>query len=200
MSGSALGGRSRMFRLWLIVGGITFGRTLPAAAQDFQMFAGAGIGAQLPCQEGGDPTDLNYEPEGTVGALWTIPRTALAAGVQADLCDHDGLPDARLGPRVEFRLPWQMRRLQPFAWIGYFANNVADDLRLGERAVIGGGVDIVRAHAVDIRLSVQDAFRKALWLNGRVGCSTPANPCTAPIRPTAWFRHEVSVHVAAIWK
>jgi hypothetical protein len=153
------------------------------------MFVGAGVGAQLPCQEGGDPTDLNYELEGTVGALWTIPRTALAAGVQADLCNHDGVPDARLGPRVEFRMPWQMRRLQPFAWIGYFGNNVADDLRLGERAVIGGGVDIVRAHGVDIRVSVQDAFRKALWRYQ-----------PAPFRTTAWFRHEVSVHVGAIWK
>jgi len=65
--------------------------------------------------------------------------------------------------------------------------------------VVGAGVDIVRAHGVDIRLSVQDAFRKALWLNERVGCGT-GNPCTAPIRPTAWFRHEVAVHVAAFWK
>ena len=39
---------------------------------------GAGVGAQLPCQPGEDPNDLNYEPEGTVGSLWTIPRTALA--------------------------------------------------------------------------------------------------------------------------
>ena len=185
-----------MFRWWLIVGVITFGRTLPAAAQDFQMFVGAGVGAQLPCQDGGDPTDLDYELEGTVGALWTIPRTALAAGVQADLCDYDGSPDARFGPRVEFRLPWQMRRLQPFAWIGYFANNTGNYVQRGERAVVGGGVDIVRAHAVDIRLSVQDAFRRALWLDDRIGC----RPCTVPVRPTAWFRHEVSVHVAAIWK
>ena len=199
MSSSALGGRSRTFRLWLIVGGITFGRTLPAAAQGFQMFLGAGVGAQLPCQDGGDPTDLDYELEGTVGALWTIPRTALAAGLQADLCDYDGSPDARFGPRVEFRMPWQVRRLQPFAWIGYFAH-LGNEVQRRERAVIGAGVDIVRVQGVDIRLSVQDAFRKALWLNERVGCGTPDNRCTDPIRPTAWFRHEVSVHVAAIWK
>jgi hypothetical protein len=197
MSSSALGDRSRMFGLWLIVGVITFGRALPVAAQDFQMFVGAGVGAQLSCQSGGDPTDLNYELEGTVGALWTIPRTALAAGVQADLCENDGIPDARLGPRVEFRMP-QIRRLQPFAWIGFFANNQGNFIQRGERAVVGGGADIVRAHGVDIRLSVQDAFAKRLWRfpDGRFAC----NPCTVPIRPTPWFRHEVSVHVAAIWK
>jgi len=196
MSTNALGGRSRMFRLWLIAGVITVGRTLPAAAQDWpdwQMFLGAGVGAQLTCQSGRDPTDHHYQLEGTVGALWTIPRTALAAGVQADLCNHEGFPDARIGPRVEFRMPWQMRRLQSFGWIGYFANNVGDDLKIGERAVIGGGVDIVRVHAVDIRLSVQDAFRRARWLDERRGC----NPC---MEPSPWFRHEVSVHVAAIWK
>jgi len=202
MVSSAPGGRSRTFRLWLIVGVITFGRTLPAAAQDWpdwQMFLGAGVGAQLPCQSGRDPTDHHYQLEGTVGALWTIPRTALAAGVQADLCNHEGFPDARIGPRVEFRLPWQMRRLQPFAWIGYFVHRGLEVQRR-ERAVVGAGVDIVRTQGVDIRLSVQDAFRKALWLNERIGCGSPNNSCTAPIRPTAWFRHEVSVHVAAIWK
>lgn len=199
MSSNALGARSRVIRLWLITVAITFGRTVPAAAQDFQMFMGAGAGAQLPCQEGGDPTDLDYELEGTVGVLWTIPATPLAAGVQADLCDYDGTPDARFGPRVEFRMPWHVRRLQPFAWIGYFAH-LGNEVQRRERAVVGAGVDIVRARAVDIRLSVQDAFRRALWLNERVGCGTSGNSCTAPIRPTAFFRHEISVHVAAIWK
>jgi len=195
MATSAPGTGMRVLQVSLIAAVITCGRPLPAAAQDFQMFMGAGVGAQLSCQEGGDPTDLNYELEGTVGALWTIPRTALAAGVQADLCDHDGVPEVRVGPRVEFRIR-QIRRLQPFAWIGYFANNQGNYVQRGERAVVGGGVDMVRAHGVDIRLSVQDAFRRALWLDDRVGC----NPCTVPVRPTAWFRHEVSVHVAAIWK
>jgi hypothetical protein len=177
------------------VAAITFGRTLAAAAQDFQMFAGAGVGSQLSCQPGGDATDLNFELEGTVGAFWTIPGTALAAGVQADVCTNEGVPTARVGPRVEFRVP-QIRRLQPFAWVGFFANNQGNYIQRGERAVVGGGVDIVRAHEVDIRLSVQDAFRRALWIDDRVGC----RPCTVPIRPTPWFRHEISVHVAAIWK
>jgi hypothetical protein len=177
--------------LWLIAGTITFGRPLPAVAQDFQMFAGGGAGTYLGCQPGADPGDRNYGPDGTVGASWTIPRTALALGVQADICDRDGVPDARFGPRVEFRMPFQMWRLQPFVWIGYLSNSLADwdYIQHGERAVVGGGVDIVRAHGVDIRLSVQDAFRKALWHYQR-----------PPIRMTAWFRHEVSVHVAAIWK
>ena len=185
----------RVTRMSLIAAAITFGRPLPAAAQDFQMFLGAGVGTHLACQPGEDPGDRNYGPEGTVGALWTIPKTALAAGVQADICDHDGVPDARLGPRVEFRIP-QIRRLQPFAWIGYFANNQGNYVQRGERAVVGGGVDIVRAHGVDIRLSVQDAFLRALWVDDGVGCK----PCTVPIRPTSWFRHEVSVHIAAIWR
>jgi hypothetical protein len=196
MSCSARGGPSRMFRWWLVVALITFGRMLPAAAQDrpdWQLFAGAGVGAQLHCQPGEDPNDLNYELEGTVGSLWTIPRTVLAVGVQADFCNHDGAPDARLGPRVEFRISSGMRRLQPFASIGYFFNNLGDwnYIQRGERAVVGGGVDIVRADGFDIRLSVQDAFRRALWHYQRP---------PAPIRTTAWFRHEVSVHVAAIWK
>ena len=118
MSSSAPGGRSRIFRLWLIAAVIMFGRTLPAAAQDWpdwQMFLGIGVGAQLVCQSGRDPTDHHYQ------------------------------------------------------------------------------VEILRADAVDIRRSVQDAFRKARWLDERRGC----NPC---MEPSTWFRHEVSVHVAAIWK
>ena len=175
----------------VIAAGITVGRPLPAVAQDFQMFAGGGAGTYLGCQPGEDPGDRNYGPEGTVGALWTIPRTALAAGVQADICDHDGVPDARLGPRLEFRLPWRTRRLQPFAWIGYISNSLADwnYIQHGERAVVGGGLDVVRTNGFDIRLSVQDGFRRTLWHYQR-----------PPIRTTAWFRHEVSVHVAAIWK
>jgi hypothetical protein len=191
MAASAVGSRLRVTRMSLIAAAITFGRPLPAAAQDFQMFLGAGVGTHLACQPGEDPGDRNYGPEGTVGALWTIPKTVLAAGVQADICDHDGVPDARLGPRVEFRMPWQTRRLQPFAWIGYLSNSVADwnFNQHGERAVVGGGVDIERVHGVDIRLSVQDAFRRTLWHYQR-----------PPFRTTAWFRHEISVHVAAIWK
>jgi hypothetical protein len=191
MAAGAPGIGLRVLRTSLIAAAITLGRPLPSAAQDFQMFLGAGAGTFLGCQPGEDPGDRNYGPEGTVGGLWTIPRTTLAAGVQSDICDHDGVPDARIGPRLEFRMPWQTRRLQPFAWIGYLSNSFGDwnFIQHGERAVVGGGVDIVRAHGFDIRLSVQDGFRRALWHYQR-----------PPIRTTAWFRHELSVHVAAIWK
>ena len=190
MAASATGTLVRVLHTSLIAAAITLGCPLPAAAQDFQMFLGAGAGTFLGCQPGEDPGDRNYGPEGTVGALWTIPGAALAAGVQADICDHDGVPDARIGPRLEFRLPWQTRRLQPFAWIGYLSNSFGDwnYNQHGERAVVGGGVDIVR-DGFDIRLSVQDGFRRTLWHYQR-----------PPIRTTAWFRHEVSVIVAAIWK
>jgi hypothetical protein len=191
MAAGAPGLGRRVLHTSLIAAAITLGGPRSGEAQDFQMFAGGGAGTQLACQPGEDPGDRNYGPEGTVGALWTIPGTVLAAGVQADICDHDGAPDARLGPRLEFRMPWQTRRLQPFAWIGYLSNNLGDwnYIQHGERAVVGGGVDVVRADGFDIRASVQDAFRRALWHYQR-----------PPIRTTAWFRHEISVHVAAIWK
>ena len=191
MAASAAESGLRLLLISLTAAGMMFGGPLPAAAQDFQMFLGAGVGTHLACQPGADPGDRNYGPEGTVGALWTIPGTALAAGVQSDICDHDGAPDVRLGPRLEFRMPWQTRRLQPFAWIGYLSNSIGDwnFNQHGERAVVGGGVDVVRADGFDIRLSVQDGFRRTLWHYQR-----------PPIRTTAWFRHELSVNVAAIWK
>ena len=191
MPASAAGTGSRVLQASLITAAVTIGEPLPAVAQDFQLFLGAGAGTFLGCQSGEDPGDRNYGPEGTVGGLWTIPGTVLAAGIQSDICDHDGAPDARVGPRLEFRMPWQTRRLQPFAWIGYLSNNFGDwnYVEHGERAVVGGGVDIVRTNGFDIRLSVQDGFRRTLWHYQR-----------PPIRTMAWFRHEISVHAAAIWK
>jgi hypothetical protein len=119
----------------------------------------------------------------------------LAAGAQADICTLDG-PDARLGPVVEFRIPWRKRRLQPFAQLGYFANNLGGESANGERAVVGAGIDILRANGADVRVSIQDAFRRAFWPDTRVGC----RPCTVPIRPEPFFRHELSFQVGLIWK
>ena len=186
--------RRALLQIGLLTGAITLGRPLPASPQEMQIFAAAGAGAQLACQESGDPTRLDYEVEFSLGGLLTIARSGLALGVQGDICDHDGLPDVRLGPVVEYRMPFQHWRLQPFAKVGYFGNNLAG--AYGERAVIGAGIDFLRADGADVRVSVQDAFRQAVWLDERVNC----RPCSVPMRPTAWFRHEVSFHIGLIWK
>jgi hypothetical protein len=144
------------------------------------------------CQESGDPTRLDYEIEGSVGGLITIARTGLALGGQVDICDHDGVPDARLGPVVEIRVPWQPVHLQRFAKGGDVGNNFGGGY--GGMAVIGAGIDVLRRDGVDVRVAIQDAFRQALWRDERVGC----RPCGVPMRPAPWFRHDLSFHVGLL--
>jgi hypothetical protein len=161
--------------------------------QDLQIFVGGGVGAQFACQENGDPTRLDHEIELSLGGLVTFATSGLAMGVQGDICDHDGAPDARIGPILEYRVPWPRRHLQPFANVGYFGNNLAGG-SYGGRAVVGAGIDVLNANGADFRVSVQDAFQDAIWPDERVGCRT----CGVPMRPTSWFRHEVSFHIGVI--